>query len=138
MASLGLITIPSAPVEAGIALSIVYVAYEILQADKGIFNFTKNNPWICAFVFGLLHGLGFAGALSNIGLPENAIPLALFMFNAGVEIGQLIFIVIVFITVRLIILLNRQAVTKLRTPAVYGTGGIAAFWVIERISSFIV
>ena len=81
---------PSAPVEAVIALSIVFVAVEIVHAQKGREGITVRQPWIVAFTFGLLHGFGFAGALSEVGLPQGHIPLALLFFNVGVELGQLL------------------------------------------------
>ena len=91
-ATLGLVRVPGPPVEAMIALSIVFVATEIVHGARGRPGLTARRPWIVAFTFGLLHGFGFAGALSEVGLPQNAIPLALFFFNVGVELGQLLFI----------------------------------------------
>src|SRR6185295_9558805 len=92
VATLGVVHAPSAPVEAVIALSIVFVAAEIVRADRGRDGVTTRAPWIVAFTFGLLHGFGFAGALSAVGLPQGHIPLALLFFNLGVEVGQLVFI----------------------------------------------
>ena len=91
-ASLGFLNVPGAPVEACIALSIVFVATEIVHGRNGQPGLTARRPWIVAFAFGLLHGFGFAGALHEIGLPQTDIPLALLFFNVGVEVGQLIFI----------------------------------------------
>jgi hydrogenase/urease accessory protein HupE len=135
-ATLGLVHVPSPPVEAIIALSIVFVAAEIVHGHLGKPGLTARKPWIVAFTFGLLHGFGFAGALSEVGLPQHAIPIALLFFNVGVEIGQLLFISVV-LTVMLIV--QR---TRLRAPAwawrlpPYAIGGIAAFWVIQRIAIF--
>ena len=84
--------VPGPPVEACIALSIVFVAAEIIRGRQGKPGFTERAPWMEAFTFVLLHGLGFAGALSEVGLPQQAIPLALLFFNVGVELGQLAFI----------------------------------------------
>ncbi len=95
LATLGVIHVPSRPVEAVIALSIVFVAAEIVRSHQGRRGLAAQAPWIIAFSFGLLHGLGFAGALAEIGLPPGHIPMALFFFNVGVEIGQLIFIAMV-------------------------------------------
>ena len=92
LASLGVLHVPGPPVEALIALSIVFVAAEIVHGRQGRPGLTQRYPWIVAFTFGLLHGLGFAGALAEVGLPHNSIPLALLFFNVGVEIGQLLFI----------------------------------------------
>lgn len=87
LATLGVVHVPSSPVEAVIALSIVFVAAEIVQARRGRAGLAAQMPWIVAFVFGLLHGFGFAGALSEVGLPEGHIPVALLFFNLGVEAG---------------------------------------------------
>src|SRR6478672_2826329 len=94
-ATLGFVHVPSKPVEATIALSIVFVACEIVHRRSGRSGLTEAWPWVVAFTFGLLHGLGFAGALREVGLPQNAISLALLFFNVGVELGQLLFIGIV-------------------------------------------
>ena len=91
-ATLGWVHIPSAPVEAVIALSIIFLAVELVHYYQGKAVFSSRYPWVVAFIFGLLHGFGFAGALANVGLPPNDIPLTLFLFNVGVETGQLIFI----------------------------------------------
>ena len=92
LATLGLVHVPPKPVEAVIALSIVFVAAEILHARRGRIGLAARMPWIVAFTFGLLHGFGFAGALSEVGLPAGQIPVALLFFNLGVEAGQLLFI----------------------------------------------
>lgn len=132
--TLGLVHVPQAPVEAVIALSILFVAMEIVHWRQGHPGITRQYPWIVAFVFGLLHGFGFAGALSAIGLPEHAIPLALLFFNIGVELGQLLFIVAVFLVWSLL--------KKIRWPEwawrvpVYCIGSMAAYWTIDRIAGF--
>jgi hydrogenase/urease accessory protein HupE len=139
MATLGVIRIPLPPVEAVIALSIVFVASEFVQQQRGREGLAAKKPWLVAFAFGLLHGLGFAGALAEIGLPANAIPLSLLFFNIGVEIGQLIFIAAAFAVTRL---LSRMPGTKrldLRRAAIipaYLVGGIASYWMFERVSNF--
>src|SRR6185295_8055145 len=89
-ATLGWVHVPGPPVEATIALSIVFVAAEIVRGRRGMESLTERFPWVIAFVFGLLHGFGFASALSEVGLPQTAIPVALLLFNVGVEIGQLL------------------------------------------------
>jgi hydrogenase/urease accessory protein HupE len=136
LATLGVVHVPSAPVEAVIALSIVFVAAEIVRGYRGGSGLTARAPWIVAFVFGLLHGFGFAGALSEVGLPHRAIPLALLFFNLGVEAGQLVFVVAVL---ALRVLLQRSALQVPRwtelVPA-YAIGGVAMMWVIERVTSF--
>jgi len=135
-ATLGLVHVPPQPVEASIALSIAFVAAELVHAREGIVSLTEQRPWVVAFVFGLLHGLGFAGALSQVGLPPQAIPVALLFFNLGVEIGQLLFIAAVL----LVLALARR--TAVRAPAwawrvpAYAIGAVAAFWTIERVATF--
>ncbi|MGQ0835937.1 MAG: HupE/UreJ family protein [Gammaproteobacteria bacterium] len=136
LATLGFVHVPSAPVEAVIALSIVFVAAEIVRMRRGRIGITARAPWIVAFVFGLLHGFGFAGALSEVGLPESHIPLALLFFNLGVEAGQLIFVAAMLMCVALF----RRA--SLALPAwaelvpAYAIGSIAMMWVVERIGAF--
>jgi hypothetical protein len=95
LATLDVIRVPSAPTEAIIALSILFLAAEIVHKHNGQVGITERWPWLIAFLFGLFHGLGFAGALSEIGVPQTEVPLALFMFNVGVETGQLMFIAVV-------------------------------------------
>jgi hypothetical protein len=137
LATLGVLNVPGPPVEAVIALSIVFVASEIVHGLSGREGLTARMPWVVAFMFGLLHGLGFAGALAEVGLPSHAIPLALLFFNLGVEAGQLLFIAVVL----LLAVLARRVVDLtpdiLRGAAAYGIGGIAAYWTIDRIVAFI-
>ncbi len=135
-ATLGLMQIPQAPVEAVIALSIVFVASEIVHASQGRPGLTQRKPWIVAFTFGLLHGFGFAGALTEVGLPEQAVPIALLFFNVGVELGQLAFIAAV---VALTIVVRRTIEkVPLQTHAVaaYAIGIVASFWTIQRVAGF--
>ena len=135
-ATLGWVQVPQQPVEAVIALSIVFVAGEILHARAGRPGITQRCPWVVAFIFGLLHGFGFAGALAEVGLPQKEIPIALLMFNVGVEAGQIAFIIAVL---GLLHLAKRLMVKPPHwgMPAVaYGIGGMASFWVIQRVSEF--
>lgn len=136
LATLGLVRVPQAPVEAVIALSIVFVAAEILHGRQGREGLTARAPWIVAFTFGLLHGFGFARALSEIGLPQGQIPAALLFFNVGVEAGQLIFIAAVL---SLIAAFGRLRIPLPRwsepVPA-YAIGSVAMFWVIQRVAAF--
>ncbi len=143
LATLDVITVPGPPVEAVIALSIVLVAVEILRQRRGDHPATARWPWVVAFSFGLLHGLGFAGALREIGLPEGDIPLALLAFNLGVEAGQLIFVAMVLILYRMLTVLWPALARAVRTPRSpvtltlgYAIGGMAVFWVGERIAGF--
>jgi hypothetical protein len=136
LATLGFVHVPPAPVEAIIALSIVCVALEIVRADGGRDGVTARAPWIVAFTFGLLHGFGFAGALSEIGLPPAHIPLALVFFNLGVEVGQLLFIAAAFATIELLRHLRIPFPRWARLVPAYGIGSVAMFWVIQRIAAF--
>lgn len=138
LATLGVVHVPRPPVEAVIALSIVFVAGEIVQQQRGREGLASRKPWLVAFAFGLLHGLGFAGALAEIGLPANAIPLALLFFNIGVEIGQLLFIAAVLAATALLSRLAADRVDRRRVAitSAYLIGGIASYWAIERVSNF--
>lgn len=137
LATLGVAQLPGPPVEAVIALSIVFVAAEILHLRQGRAGLAVRKPWLVAFAFGLLHGFGFAGALAEVGLPQNAIPLALAFFNVGVEAGQLLFIAVVLLIMWLARLLFSKALLE-RAPLLvaYGIGGLASYWVIERTVAF--
>ena len=146
-ATLGWVKVPQSPVEALIALSIMFIAVEVLHRTQGRLGIAARRPWLVAFAFGLLHGLGFAGALSEIGLPQNAIPLALAFFNIGVEVGQLLFIAAVFglfwvirsITERTA---ERPLVTTwdvagaVARPSAYVIGTLASFWLFQRTYGF--
>lgn len=139
-ATLGWVQVPGPPVEAAIALSIVFVASEIVHTRQGRSSVTQQYPWVVAFTFGLLHGFGFAGALAEVGLPQSSIPMALLFFNVGVEIGQLLFVGVVLA----VIAAAWHAGQRLRLPqprwlwrlASYGIGGLASFWLIERVAAF--
>lgn len=135
LAVLGVVHAPTAAVEATIALSIVFVAAEIVQQRRGRGATTARHPYLVGGGFGLLHGLGFAGALSAIGLPEHAIPLALFAFNLGVEAGQLLFIGTVLMVGHFL----RRVWPTLpgwlyRVPA-YLIGSLAAYWTLQRLAA---
>ena len=123
---------PSAPVEAAIALSIVFLAVEIVNGNRGRLSLTHRMPWLVAFGFGLLHGLGFAGALSEIGLPPQEVPLALLFFNIGVELGQLMFVAVVLAGLwswnRIPVAAPRWAIL---VPA-YALGVVSTYWFFER------
>jgi len=141
LATLGMVHVPAAPTEAIIALSILFLASEIVHKHNGQIGLTERYPWLIAFLFGLFHGLGFAGALSEIGVPKNDVPLALLTFNLGVETGQLLFIAVVLGIMALVRHLCRRL--SLSAPAgawriaPYAIGSIAAFWTIQRVMSFL-
>jgi hydrogenase/urease accessory protein HupE len=138
LATLGFLHVPGPPVEAIIALSIVFVAGEIIHLRQGREGLTSRKPWVVAFAFGLLHGLGFAGALAEVGLPENSIPLALLFFNIGVEIGQVLFIVVVLGIYKVLskLVAGRFDLARLAPVQAYLIGGIASYWVFERVTGF--
>ena len=129
--TLGYTGLPSRPVEALIALSIVFLAVELARSDRE--TWTRRWPWVVAFGFGLLHGFGFAGALREIGLPEGEVPAALFAFNVGVEAGQLL---VIAALIALRALLQRFA-PKADAPvlrfATYGIGITASYWLVDRL-----
>jgi hypothetical protein len=150
-ATLGWVHVPQAPVEAAIALSILFVAAEVLHTGRGHPGLAARKPWVVAFLFGLLHGLGFAGALREVGLPEHAIPLALAFFNVGVEAGQLLFVAAFFALVWAVakllasfLIANSRGIGQttwgttagLASPSAYVIGTVASFWVIERTYGF--
>lgn len=119
-------------------------AAEIIRSRQGKTGLTERFPWVVAFTFGLLHGLGFASALSEVGLPQSAIPVALLFFNVGVELGQLLFVASVFAVIALgdhtvrpfwRSTLNPELSTRLRLLPAYAIGSVAMFWVIQRIST---
>jgi hydrogenase/urease accessory protein HupE len=136
VATLGVLRLPGPPVEAVISLSILFLASELVKVNRGLPSLTARYPWLVAFTFGLLHGFGFAGALAEVGLPQNEVPLALLMFNVGVELGQLLFIAIILAIFFLLSRLHRKWPAWLRQVPAYGIGGIAAFWMIERVAGF--
>lgn len=128
LSSLGLLTLRSPPVEATIALSIMLVAGEALNKEQTL---SRRWPALVAFLFGLVHGLGFAGALADIGLPQNNLFVALLTFNVGVELGQLLVVALCYGLYRA--LASKPQFVMARTPALYFIGGVAAFWSIDRI-----
>lgn len=137
LAALGWAQIPQAPVEAVIALSIMFVAAEVVRQTGPESDLTRRMPWLVAFAFGLLHGLGFGGALKEIGLPQSDVPLALLTFNLGVEAGQLLFVFTVVgasALVRRALSLDRK---WLRTAVGYGIGSLAAVWFVQRVALFL-
>lgn len=136
LAALGFVHVPQAPVEAVIALSIVFVAAEIVRGWQGRAGLAAHAPWIIAFTFGLLHGFGFAGALSEVGLPRVHIPLALLSFNMGVEVGQLLFVGAVLPVVALARGFKIGFPQWARRVPPYAIGSVAMFWVIQRVAAF--
>jgi len=137
-AALGWVHAPSVVIESLVALSIVFVAVELIPRPGREETLTRQHPWVVAFVFGLLHGLAFAGALAEIGLPPHAVAMSLFLFNVGVEIGQLAFIGVAVLAILGLRRLRALAPWNLATPArlapAYAIGSFASFWLIERLA----
>ena len=140
-ATLGFVHVPGPPVEAAIALSIVFVAAEIVNSLRGQSSLAARVPWLVAFTFGLLHGLGFAGALAEIGLPQHAIPIALLFFNLGVEAGQLAFVATILMLAWTLRWASSQvlqpgevrvASARIDVIVAYGIGATATYWLIGR------
>jgi hydrogenase/urease accessory protein HupE len=133
IATLGYASAPLAPLNAAIALSILFLGPEILRRRRGETSFTIRQPWIAAFAFGLLHGFGFASGLAGIGLPQSDIPLALLFFNVGVEIGQLACVMLVLLLERSFRNLEIQWPRWAEALPAYVVGTLGAFWTIQRL-----
>ena len=136
LATFGVLRVPGPPVEACIALSIAFVAAEIIHRQRGQEPLTWRRPWIVASGFGLLHGLGFASALQEVGLPQADIPLALLFFNIGVEIGQILFILAALPVIHVFRRLSRGLPASASAVTPYLIGAVAMFWTMERIAAF--
>lgn len=134
LAVLGLVHVPQQPIEAGIALSIYVLAVQLAQRQSSGPAFMTRFPWLMAGFFGLLHGLGFAGALAEVGLPDGEIPLALFSFNVGIEFGQLLFVAVVLSVWMGLRFLPLRWPTPVRYVPVYAMGSLAVFWFLERVT----
>lgn len=133
LATLHIIKVSGSFTEAAIALSIVFIAVELLRYYKGINGFAYYYPWLVSFLFGLLHGLGFASALQDVGLPENNIPMALFLFNVGVEAGQLAFVFSMLLLIAAISRLEFKWPQWMYKFPAYLIGILAMYWFIERV-----
>lgn len=134
LATLGIASIPGPPLNAAIALSILFLAPEILRARRGGTSFTIRHPWVVAFAFGLLHGFGFASGLTAIGLPRTDVPLALLMFNIGVEAGQLAFVALILLMLKAFQHLDVRWPQRAGLLPAYVIGTLGAFWTIQRVS----
>ena len=135
LSTLGVLTLPPRAVEAAIALSILYLAVEIVRTRNGAPSPAARAPWAVAFGFGLLHGFGFAGALGEIGLPAEAQAMALLLFNVGVELGQLAVVGALLAVVRLVRLRPALLPAGVAAAPVYGMGVVSAYWFVERVAS---
>ncbi len=136
--ALHIITVRSALIEALVALSILFVAIEVVHSFRGRRGVTQRYPWLIALTFGLLHGCAFAGALAEIGLPQNAIAVSLFLFNVGVEIGQLVFVAAVLCVTYVLARLPKGLPAWTRWLPPYAIGTLAAFWFIDRLHTAII
>jgi len=132
LAAFGVVRVPALPVEAVISLSIIFLASEIVKQQCGIETLTSRAPWIVAFSFGLLHGFGFAGTLTRLGIPRADVPLALLLFNCGVEVGQLSFVVVYVLFIQSLRTLEIEWPTPLKRIPAYAVGSIASFWFLQR------
>lgn len=132
LAVLGVVTVPSNAVEILIALTILILAVELTRAGRGHETLIQRFPWAMAFTFGLLHGLGFAGDLTEIGLPANEVPLALAMFNIGIEVGQLLWVAVILALAALLRWIPAPLPTAIQKIPSYAIGSLAVFWILER------
>lgn len=135
LAALGHLSLPPPPVEAMIALSIVFLATELAKGTRSN-RLSARYPWVVAFPFGLIHGLGFAGALEEIGLPQTEVPPALLAFNLGVEAGQLLFVAVVVSIVAISSRMAGRGHAAMRLATSYAIGTVASYWLIERVYGF--
>jgi hydrogenase/urease accessory protein HupE len=134
VATLGFAQAPTLPLNAAIALSILFLGPEIVKVWRGESSFTIRHPWVVAFAFGLLHGFGFASALTSAGLPSNEIPWALVSFNVGVEIGQVSFVILILLLERAYRILEIHWPRTIALLPGYTVGSIGAFWTIQRLA----
>ena len=134
VATLGIAHVAPAPLNAAIALSILFLGPEIVRRWRGETSFTIRHPWVVAFAFGLLHGFGFASGLAQLGLPEDQIPLALLLFNVGVEIGQLAFVISILLLERAFRLLEFHWPKLVERLPGYLVGTLGAYWTIQRVA----
>ena len=132
LATLGFARIPGPPLNAAIALSILFLGPEIVRVWRGQTSFTIAHPWVVAFALGLLHGFGFASGLSTVGTPKAEIPLALLMFNVGVELGQIVFVVLMLLIYRSLKVLAFRWPRWVEFVPGYTIGSLGAFWTIQR------
>ena len=132
IATLGYANVPAPPLNAAIALSILFLGPEIARVWRGETSFTIRHPWVVAFGFGLLHGFGFASGLSTVGMPKAEIPLALLMFNIGVEIGQLLFVLLMLLIYRALKILAFHWPRWVEFLPGYVIGSLGAFWTFQR------
>jgi hydrogenase/urease accessory protein HupE len=135
LAALGVVRFPTAPIEVAIAVTILVLALELARgADPSQESLLRRRPWAVAFAFGLLHGFGFAGALAGIGLPQEEIPVALFSFNVGIELGQIAFVAVVLALRRILAPALSGAPDWLARAPVTAMGALAVYWCLDRVA----
>ncbi len=134
VATFGIVEVPAAALNAAIALSILFLGPEIVRRWRGETSFTLGHPWVVAFAFGLLHGFGFASGLAQLGLPQPEIPLALLLFNVGVELGQLAFVLLILLLERAFRLLEIRWPGPIKRLPGYLVGTLGAYWTIQRVA----
>ena len=134
IATLGYAEAPVLPLNAAIALSILFLGPEIVRSWRGETSFTIRHPWVVAFAFGLLHGFGFASALTSAGLPKAELPVALLSFNVGVEIGQLSFVALILLLERAFRILEVRWPRWAEALPGYTVGSLGAFWTVQRLA----
>ena len=132
IATLGYASAPLPPLNVAIALSILFLGPEIVRTWRGETSFTIRHPWVVAFAFGLLHGFGFASGLTALGLPHAEIPLALLLFNVGVEVGQLAFVLLIVLLERAFRVLEVHWPRLVELLPAYAVGTLGAYWTIQR------
>jgi hydrogenase/urease accessory protein HupE len=135
LATLGFVDVPQGPIEAAIALSIYFLAVELVRRLGGKRTITQRAPWAISFGFGLLHGLGFAGVLAEVGLPRDEIPTALFAFNVGIELGQLAFVAVVLAGCAAFRAIPAPYSKRFEISTAYAIGSIAIYWFLERATA---
>jgi hypothetical protein len=133
IATLGYARAPGPPLTAAIALSILFLGPEMVRARRGETSLTIRHPWVIAFAFGLLHGFGFASGLTTMGLPQAEIPLALLLFNLGVEAGQLLLVIVVSILERSFRVLDVRLPRVVEAWPAYAVGSLGAYWTVQRV-----
>jgi hydrogenase/urease accessory protein HupE len=133
IATLGYARAPEPPLAAAIALSILFLGPEIVRSRRGDTSLTIRHPWVVAFAFGLLHGFGFASGLTTMGLPRPEIPVALLLFNLGVEAGQILFVVVILVLERACRVLEVRLPRLIDALPAYAVGSLGAYWTIQRV-----
>jgi hydrogenase/urease accessory protein HupE len=132
-ATLGYASVPGPPLNAAIALSILFLGIEVVRSWRGQTSLTLRHPWVVAFAFGLLHGFGFASGLTAMGLPRGEIPLALLLFNVGVEVGQVLFVALALLLERSFRVLEIRWPRPIPALPAYTVGSLGAYWTIQRV-----